>query len=116
MILYNSMSGLRGPLVGHKVRTSDGHKCQSQLLEVTAQRLVRKCEDKRNIKNPKVVSGFGDTNQMKSKWCVLCSAQSILPRNLFYREQLSQTSIILSRCAEEKALRDCFKIDLDQHH
>ena len=47
---------------------------------------------------------------------MVCSAQSILPRNLFYREQLSQTSIILSRCAEEKALRDCFKIDLDQHH
>ena len=47
---------------------------------------------------------------------MVCSARSILPRNLFYREQLSQTSIILSRCAEEKALRDCSKIDLDQHH
>ena len=70
MILYNSMSGLR---VGHKVQISAGHKCQSQLLEVSAQRLVRKCEDKRNIKNPKVVSGFGDTNQMKSKWCVVRS-------------------------------------------
>ena len=113
MILYNSTSGLRDHLEGHKVRTSDGHKCQSRLLEVSAQRLVRKCEDKRNIQNPKVVSGFGDRNQMKSRWC---SAQSILPRNLFYREQLSQTSIILSRCAEEKALRDCFKIDLDRHY
>ena len=65
MILYNSMSGLRGHLVGHKVQPSDGHKCQSRLLEVSAQRLVRKCEDKRNIKNPKVVPGFGDMNQMK---------------------------------------------------
>ena len=65
MNLYNSMSGLRGPFVGLKVPTSHGHKCQSQLLEVSAQRLVLKCEDKRNIKNPKVVSGFGDTNQMK---------------------------------------------------
>ena len=46
MNLYNSMSGLRGPLEGHKVPTSYGHKCQSQLLEVSAQRLVLKCEDK----------------------------------------------------------------------
>ena len=54
----------------------------------------------------KVIFGGGNT------WCKLRKLWWSILSTYLVHIKLSQTSIILSSCAQEKVLRHCFKIDL----